>query len=201
MIKNLIFDFGKVLVDYDFMPIVSKFFHDENRKQDFCNKIVYPQYWIDRLDKGEQTFWEVISEMQKQYPEFHDEIQMFGEHYVDFVTGEVPGMRLLLTKLKAEGYKLYGLSNWGSPVYDVMNKFSEIFCLLDGRIISSEEKLIKPDVAIYRRLCEKLHLNPEECLFADDKAVNVEGAKNAGLNAIVFKDAEQYDKIIRSLTH
>ena len=66
-------------------------------------------------------------------------------------------MRDLLTRLKADGYRLYGLTNWSKEVYAVIEKF-DILQLMDDRLISSEELLIKPDVAIYDRLCEKFGL-------------------------------------------
>lgn len=75
-----------------------------------------------------------------------------------------------------------------------------IFDLLDGRVVSSEEKLIKPDPAIYRCLCERYSLKPEECLFTDDKEKNVAGAKSIGMEAVVFTDAETYRKDLAHIT-
>ena len=100
-------------------------------------------------------------------------------------------MSELLKKLKALGFNLYGLSNWCSAVYEVMRKY-EIFDLLDGRVVSCEEQVIKPETEIYLRLCRRYALEPSECLFADDKKVNVEGAKRAGMEAVLFTTAEQY---------
>ena len=94
----------------------------------------------------------------------------------------------IVKALKERGYNLYGLTNWSGKVYGVMRKY-DIFSLLDGWVISSEEHLIKPDVAIYRRLGEKFNLLPEECLFTDDKQVNIDGAVRAGMQAVLFTDA------------
>ena len=105
-------------------------------------------------------------------------------------------MREVLTKLKQCGFKLYGLTNWSSTVYPVMQRF-EIFNLLDGQIISSEEHLLKPEPAIYHRLFEKFGLKAEECIFADDRTENIEGAKAVGMDGIVFKNAQQYVKELK----
>ena len=75
----------------------------------------------------------------------------------------------------------------------------DILTMLDGRIISSEEKLIKPDVAIFKRLCDKYGLKPEECVFTDYRASNVEGAIKAGMQGIVFYNAEQYESELREI--
>jgi len=163
MIKNLIFDFGKVLVDYDFQHIIHTFFTNEADEAEFT-KLFTEDDFIDRCDKEDVPFIETIRDMQQRYPKFKVQAQAFHDHYVDFVTGEVPGMREVLTQLKARGFKLYGLTNWCSVVHEVMKRYP-IFSLLDGRLVSSEEHLLKPDVAIYRRFCEKFNVKPEECVF------------------------------------
>lgn len=107
-------------------------------------------------------------------------------------------MRTLLTQLKAEGYHLYGLSNWCTKVHETMAQYP-IFQLLEGQVISSEEKIIKPDRAIYERICQKYKLKPEECLFADDRIENVEAAQRFGMQAICFEDAAQYERELRKI--
>lgn len=190
MIKNLIFDFGKVLVDYDFINVMSGWFTDEERKQRFFDCIMNP-YWGERMDREDVPFEEVIREMQDAYPEFAEELYLFDVQYLDFVTGEVPGMKALLSNLKKQGFRLYGLTNWCSRVHSTMRQF-DIFELLDGQIISSEEHLIKPDKAVYQRLFDRFGLDPAECVFTDDKPENVEGSIRAGMDAILFVNAEQY---------
>lgn len=192
MIKNLIFDFGKVLVDYNFEAIIDTFFDNADELAKFKQAIISLDF-IDSCDKEDIPFAEIIHNAQKQYPQWEKELQMFYDRYIDYVTGEVPGMRSLLTRYRSKGYKLYGLTNWCSVVHQVIQKY-DILQMLDNRIISSEEHLIKPDVAIYKRLCEKFGLKAEECLFTDDRLVNVEGARLAGMKAIVFKNAEQFEQ-------
>ena len=197
MIKNLIFDFGKVLVDYDFFHAIRPYFETEADLQEF-GELFTSMEFLNRCDKEEEPFVEIIKDSQRRYPKFEYQLQKFYDHYPEFVTNEIPGMRDLLTKLRKEGYKLYGLTNWCSMVHKVMEKW-DILTMLDGRIISSEEKLIKPDVAIFQRLCEKYDLKPEECVFTDDKAINVEGAIKAGMQGIVFENAVQYERDLRKL--
>lgn len=197
MIKNLIFDFGKVLVDYDFFHTISRYFASAEDLERFATLFTSIDF-LNQCDKEEIPFEEIIHQAQKQHPEFEYQLQKFYDEYVQFVTGEVPGMRDLLTRLRAEGYKLYGLTNWCSKVHEVMKQW-EILNMLDGVVISSDEKLIKPDVAIFHRLCEKFGLKAEECLFTDDKAINVEGAQKAGMQGIVFLNAAQYEKDLRGI--
>lgn len=197
MIKNLIFDFGKVLVDYDFFHTIRKYFDSEEDLQEFAQLFTSPEF-LDRCDLEEEPFADIILDSRKKFPKFDFQLQKFYEEYPQFVLGEVPGMRALLLQLRSEGYRLYGLTNWCSMVHKVMELW-DILTILDGRIISSEEKLIKPDVAIFQRLCEKYDLKPEECVFTDDKAINVEGAIKAGMQGIVFENAVQYERDLRKL--
>ena len=190
MIKNLVFDFGKVLVDYDFLHIIRTFFTDEREMEEFV-QLFTDDGFIDRCDKEDMPFIDTIRDMQRRYPKFKLQAQAFHDHYADFVTGEVLGMQEVLRTLKVEGFKLYGLTNWCSVVHEVMRRY-EIFSLLDGKLISSEEHLIKPDPAIYLRFCEKFHVKPEECLFTDDKPKNIVGAQSIGMHAILFLNAAQY---------
>lgn len=197
MIKNLIFDFGKVLVGYDFERYLSSFIADPETRQQFfqatCTKA-----FVDRCDKGESTFEELTAELQSLYPQWHCELQIFHDRQLEVLTGEVPGMRELLTQLKREGYRLYGLTNWSHVVYQVMERY-EIFKLLDGQLVSSDVKLIKPDPAIYHCLFQRFQIKPEESVFTDDKLENIAGSEAVGMRAILFENARQYEQALRRI--
>ena len=197
MIKNLIFDFGKVLVDYDFEAFFRKQIPDANRCKAFT-PLLYNEEIQQILDREAKPFNEIMEEIIEQYPSFESEIRMFNEHYTEIVTEEIEGMRELLTQLKKDGYKLYGLTNWCSKVHHTIEQF-EIFRLLDGYVISSEEKVIKPEPEIYQRLFAKFNLRPEECLFTDDKEENIVGGELLGMRGIVFKNAKQYEEELRQI--
>ncbi|NPD80575.1 HAD family phosphatase [Prevotella sp. PINT] len=197
MIKNLIFDFGKVLVDYDFEMFFHKYIHDEERYQEFlpilCNEEVQ-----ELLDREEKPFDEIMEDIIQDNRKFENEIRIFCNKYPELVTNEVEGMKNLLLHLKDEGFKLYGLSNWCSKVYHTMNQF-DIFRLLDGYVISSEEHIVKPEPEIYRQLFDKFNLKPEECVFTDDLEMNIIGARQLGMAGIVFHDSAQYETQLRKI--
>ena len=197
MIKNLIFDFGKVLVDYDYFAVLDHIFATHEQAADFHHHLMADK-WNECLDREDEPFKTIISGMQQAMPHYKDEIRTFGNRYTDIVLGEVKGMRQLLVNLKAEGYKLYGLSNWCSKVHVTMAQYP-IFQLLDGRVISSEEHIVKPSAAIYHCLCHRFGLKAEECVFTDDMPENVEGARKTGMHAICFKNAAQYETELRRI--
>lgn len=195
MIKNIVFDFGQVLVNYDFNIFLKTIISDEQERSRFAAVVCGDEY-VNRFDKGDQSFTEIIREAQQIYPQWHDALQQFHDSQLNVLTGEVPGMRELIVRLKSAGYRVLGLSNWSETVYPVIEKF-QILQMIEERIISSEEKIIKPDPAIYRRLLEKFSLKAEESLFTDDKQKNVDGALSVGMEAVLFKNAAQFEEELR----
>ena len=194
-IKNIVFDFGKVLVDYDFMPVLRDIIPDEERLKEFT-LLFATQEFIDECEIEAIPFHDIIERMRIKHPQFRNELEEYYRRFPEFVTGEVPGMSKLLRRLKEEGYRLYGLTNWCSCIHVTMKQY-DIFNFLDGRIISSEEHLIKPDRAIYQRLFQRFNVIPSECIFTDDKPANIDGAMKAGMHAIIFHDAEQFERDLR----
>lgn len=187
--KTIIFDFGKVLIDYDFMPAIRKHIPTPELQQEFAAVFCSDEF-INACDLGIKTVPELLKELTDAHPVFAPIVEKLRFKADDYIPGEIKGMREVLIELKDRGIRLLGLTNWSATVYEIIKAYPEIFSLLDGRMISSEEHLIKPDVRIYQRLIEKFGLIPSECLFVDDKAVNIEGAIKAGLNGHQFTTAE-----------
>ena len=99
--------------------------------------------------------------------------------------------------MKENGYRLYILSNAASSFYQYCSCIP-IFPLLDGCIVSADEKLVKPDPAIVQRLCERYHLIPEECFFIDDRLENIEAASNLGMAVHQYQmDADALQNALR----
>lgn len=197
MTRNLVFDFGKVLVEYDFVDFFRQLIPDAKRCMQLAS-ILTDEETLRRFDREEKPIEELVKDLISENPAFEDEIRLFAERYPEIITGEMPGMKELLVRLKGEGFSLYGLSNWCSKVYVTMGQY-DIFQLMDGYVISSEEHLVKPEAGIYHRLYEKFGLKPEECIFADDKQENIEGARRTGMRGIVFENAAQYERELRRM--
>lgn len=188
MTKNLIFDYGRVLVGFDPYKLYSRFFGDTVEASWFVWNVI-SEGWIRKLDIG-QPFDECIRELQSLYPEYKDAIALYDTCYQEMVTGEIPGMYDLISNYKVNGMKIYGLTNWSYKVHEVIKRYP-IFSLIDGMVISSEVHLLKPDAAIYQCLLDKYTLNAEECVFVDDRQENVETACQMGMKGVFFKDSEQ----------
>ena len=192
MVRNIIFDYGKVLVNYDFDALFRRLFPDEDKSAAMSAFFNEPRHF-QFSDRGFKTFEGAVEDFIRERPDLEAEMRLFCRHKPEGIFEEVPGMRGLLEKLKKRGLKFYGLTNWDTQVYVTLEQFG-IFKLLDGMVISSEEHFVKPEPEIYRRLLEKYKLFPEECVMVDDREENVTGARAVGMEGIVFRDAVQFEE-------
>lgn len=186
MIKNIVFDFGGVLVDWNPHYLYDGYFGSREKADWFLANICTME-WNIQMDGG-KPFAQGIAELSAVHPQWSREIQMYFDRWMDMMGEEIPQMRELIQDLKRRGYRIFGLTNWSAETFcQVRHKYG-IFDLLEGMTVSGEEHVTKPDQAIYRRLLDRFSLVPGECLFIDDNAANVAGALQAGMAAVRFTD-------------
>ena len=196
-IKNVVFDFGGVLVDWNPHHLYDKYFGSVEKATWFLENIC--RYaWNLQMDKG-KPFAEGVAELQAIYPEWSEAIGIYHTRWIEMMGGEVEGTAEVLKRLKAAGYNIYGLSNWSMETFPLVSDKYSIFKELQGMVVSGQEHLIKPDAAIYNCLLERFSLEPSESVFIDDNADNVEGARKVGMHAIHFKSAEQLEQELKEV--
>jgi len=192
MIKNIVFDYGKVLLDWDPHYMYDSYFADQAKADYFINDVLSPE-WYDEGDIG-TPMKEVVAKWSARYPEFADAFEYYIKEFPKTTKRQVPGMYELMSELKEKGYHLYGLSNWNRETFDTVRSKYPIFNLLEGEVVSGDVHMLKPHADIYNCLLERFKLKPEETVFTDDRQVNIDGAKAVGIHGILFKDAEQLKK-------
>ncbi len=195
--KDIIFDFGGVLVEWDPRRLYRKIFDSEKEMEWFLANICTGE-WNAQQDAG-RPFAQGVALLKEQYPKYAKEIEMFYTRWEEMLGGEVEGMPELLGELKDRGYKLYGLTNWSAQTFPVARARFHVFDLLDGLVVSGEEKLIKPDHALFRRLLERFSLRAENCVFVDDSPANCAAARELGMSAVDFKNAEQLREALKRI--
>ena len=190
MIKNVIFDYGNVLVDWNpaylFLPVFGgneaecRFFTDN-----VCNR-----EWFTRMDRGE-SMDVCVAELQARYPQYADAVAMFRDRWFEMCHGELPGMFELIQDLKSKGVGVFGLTNWPAETFTEARRRFRTLASIENYVVSSSVKLAKPEPAIYQLLLSKYNLTPEECVFIDDRKDNVDAAKALGMNGIVYPGSAQ----------
>lgn len=198
MIKNIVFDMGNVLLWFDrdrFLDAVGA--EGEDRKI-LMNNVYLSVEWA-RMDRGSMTEAEAAASMCTHVPErLHEKVHLLVDQW-DRPIYPVEGMAQLVRDLKTAGYGIYLLSNASYRQHEYWPRVpgSKFF---DGTLISADVKLVKPGREIYDLLCSKFSLKPEECVFIDDSAANIEGAEVAGMRGIVFHgEADEAREKLRAL--
>lgn len=195
MIKNVVFDFGGVLVDWNPRHLYDKYFSDSEKSIWFLDNVCTYD-WNIQMDGG-KPFAEGVAEMVEKFPEYKEAIEIYHSRWVEMIGGEVEGTADLIRRLKAAGYGVYGLTNWSNETYPFIRDTYPIFSEFDGIVVSGDEKLLKPDPAIYDCLLGRYGLKAEESIFIDDNVANVAGAMVVGMYAIQFQDAKQVEDQLR----
>ena len=101
--------------------------------------------------------------------------------------------------LKNQGYHLYVLSNYGTYMLERTKKDMPFLKYMDGVVFSCDVQQIKPEVDIYETLLKRYDLKPEKSVFMDDRAINCEGARKAGIRTIQFENLKQAAKELEEL--
>lgn len=190
MIKNIVFDMGNVLIMFYPERTLSKYLDSKDDIRLVLDKFFASEDYRE-CDRGTKTYSEIIDGLKGQLPEHL--INLLRQLFVENCFGkkEMPpfeGMYELIENLKAKGYKTYLLSNAGTDFYDYALNVPAV-AALDGRVVSSDYHLLKPEKEIYKVLFEKFDLKPSECIFIDDSMANIEGAAFCGMDGICFSPA------------
>ena len=183
--KNIIFDLGNVLILLDPSGYVNRSVSPEKREK-FLDVVFRSREWKN-LDLGTLTYDNAKKIFKEKLKDCDYEVEMlFGDNLFGLLKPIVKNTELL-KKLK-ENYNLYILSNFHKESFETVSSKHEFFNYFDGGIVSAYYQCIKPDEKIYRLLIDKYNLKPEETLFIDDMAENVEAAGKIGIDTIHLTD-------------
>lgn len=183
----VIFDVGGVLVDWDPRHLYRKVFEDSMEMERFLAEVCTWE-WHHRHDAG-VPFAESIPALSNAFPEHEQMIRLWDERYLDMIVGEIDGVVEVVRDLHAEGTRLLLLSNMPSEVWTPLTERFDWFELFDAAVVSGDEKIVKPDPAIYRILVDRHGVDPGSTAFVDDREENVEAAAALGFDAVLFTDA------------
>ncbi len=197
MIKNIIFDIGNVLRGFDNAGFFASFGYDEAMVERLRKATALSPEW-NELDKGVMPYEDVVQLFVKNAPELETDILKIFQNvngilkYYDYA---VPWIK----ELKEKGYKVYYLSNFFEKAETDCADMMDFLFYMDGGILSYQEKMTKPDAAIYQLLLERYHLKAEESVFLDDTEKNIVAAQKEGIHGIVFVDKAQACEELRKL--
>lgn len=184
MIKNVIFDVGGVLMDFDTMALTRSLTENEEDAVLLHAEVFDHPDWIS-TDRGVPET-AVIASLRTHLPErLHAPAEELLARWDEWVVPN-PEINELAVELDSVGINVYILSNTSAGFYRFRERIPA-WPVVKGCILSYEEKLLKPDLEIYRRLLSRFGLAPNECFFVDDNHLNVEAACWCGMGGEIYR--------------
>jgi 2-haloacid dehalogenase len=185
----VVFDVGNVLYGWDPQSFLERQIADDEARLRFIEDIDLWS-WHDTLDGG-RPFDEASAELSEKFPAYADLISAWGERFGETIGDPVPGVHAIVEELDARDVPLFAITNFSADFWPPFHAKEEAFFRrFRDIVVSGEEKLLKPDPAIYYRALDRFSLRPDQALFVDDRRINVDGARAVGMHAHLFTGAE-----------
>lgn len=187
----VIFDVGRVLFEWDPRYLYERLIDDDQALEAFLANVVTKE-WHFQHDAG-RPFAETSAELSAQFPEHAALIHAWGPRFNDTVPHAIPGMLEIVRELDAAGVPLFAITNFSGEFWrDWVPQHAEVFDRFRDVVVSGDEKLVKPDPAIYALALKRFGLSGPDAVFVDDSPANIAGANAAGIHGVLFTDAGDF---------
>ncbi|MFP6746087.1 MAG: HAD family phosphatase [Alphaproteobacteria bacterium] len=196
-IDTVIFDLGGVLIDWSPYHLYRKLFDNDEEIAQFLAEIDLFN-WLRGVD-ADQGFQRGVEELSARLPRHAALIEAYWHRWEETLNGSLDDSLAIVSELKAQGTPLYVISNWAAETWHHATARFEFLDWFDGVVVSGLEGVAKPDPKIFELACERHALAPEQCVFIDDIANNVDSARNLGFHGIQFTDAPALRKQLAGL--
>ena len=197
-IKNIIFDFGGVVMDWNPRYFFKDYFNDDEKMEFFLKNIATDE-WNAEQDRG-RTLAEGTEIQVAKFPQWEKELRAYYDNWTTMLRSDIPKNVEVLRKLEHSNYELFGLTNWSAETFPYALENYDFFKIFDGKIVvSGTEKVIKPNPKIWEVLLERYHIKAEESVFIDDNAKNIEVAKTLGFITVHITPETDLEKELKDL--
>lgn len=196
MIKNIILDVGKVLVEWEPAAMLKKLGLDEETIRIVTEATVDSAEW-NELDKGSVSNEVLLDGFIAKIPDYEKEVRLLWEN-IGKAIWQYEYVRPWIRSMKEKGYGVYILSNYGSWTYENTQEALSFLADVDGAVFSYQVKQIKPNPQIYQMFLEKYDLRAEECVFIDDRQDNIDAACELGIRGIRFTGYENANEQLKA---
>ncbi len=185
---NIVFDLGMVLIEWDPRHLYRTVFDDEAKMEWFLAEVCHSK-WNTEQDRG-RSFDDGVIEATARHPDFAREIAMYRDRWMEMVPGAIEGSVAILVELHINGAALYAITNWNGDTFRATRSRFGFLSLFKDIVVSGDEKMLKPEPAIFKLLARRNGIKLKESIFIDDSLKNVVGAKAVGMQAIHFNTPE-----------
>lgn len=196
-VTTVVFDIGNVLVRWDPRNLYRTLIADEAEMERFLAEVCTNDWNLEQ-DRG-RSFADAVAERVALFPEHEALIRAYDERWEDMVPGAIDGTVDLLHELDAAGVPLYAITNFSSEKFALTWQRFPFLGRFRDTVVSADERLLKPDPAIYRTLLDRNRLAAGETVFIDDSPKNVAGAEAVGMKAIHFVSPDDLRRRLAAL--
>ncbi|MBU0581827.1 MAG: HAD family phosphatase [Alphaproteobacteria bacterium] len=186
-IRHIVFDIGRVLIHYDAELPFLRLIPDEEERRWFLENVCTSPWNIEQ-DRG-RTWEEAEAELLAVHPDHAENIRNFRRHWHEMVPHAYDDSVALMERLIDDGHDVTLLTNWAADTFAEARIRYPFLEKPRGITVSGEIKAIKPDRVIYDHHVRSFGLEPAATLFIDDSQKNVDAARQAGWQAVLFTDA------------
>jgi 2-haloacid dehalogenase len=180
-----VFDLGGVLIDWNPRYLYRQLFDgDEAAMERFLAEICNND-WNLQQDAG-RPFADACALLVERHPEQKALIEAYHARWIEMLAGPIHNTVDILRDLKERGTPLYALTNWSAETFPLALERYEFLGWFRGTVVSGKEKLVKPDLRIFRLLIDRFGIDPAEAVYIDDNRCNAEAASELGLHGIHF---------------
>jgi 2-haloacid dehalogenase len=192
----VVFDIGRVLYDWNLRYLFEKLI-DDSAELDHFLATVLTEEWHFQSDAG-RPLAEMVPELKAKFPQHAALIDAYRDRFEETLPREIPGTHEIVHRLAAKNVPLYALTNFGAEFWARARRGWPIFDLFADVVVSGEERVAKPDPAIFAIAERRFGYAPAELFFTDDNPANVAAARARGWHAHLFEGAAGLEaKLVR----
>jgi HAD superfamily hydrolase (TIGR01509 family) len=189
MVKNVIFDLGGVVIEWNPDRILASYYADPEMRTIMKTALFLHPDWL-QLDRGTLNEADLLVRAAGRTGRPAAELSGLFDAVRESLHTKIETVALL-EKLSARGVPLYCLSNMSSDIFAYLRQRHSFWGVFRGIVISGDIKMMKPEREIFELLLERYGLVAAETVFVDDNAPNIEAARQLGIHPVWFKDAGQ----------
>ena len=198
-IKNIIFDLGGVLIDWNPEYVYLEVFGGDRKKMQWFFDEICTMDWNENQDAG-YPLQQATEDRVKMFPQYEQWIRMYYGRWEEMLGDSISETVVILNKLlKKPDYRVAALTNWSAETFPVALERFEFLHRFEGIVVSGTEKTRKPFPEIYQLTLDRFGFKAEESLFIDDNLINIEAASEMGIHIIHFNSpADRIQQIGRA---
>ena len=197
--KNIIFDLGGVLIDWNPEYVYLKEFNNDKKKMKWFFDNICTFDWNENQDAG-YPLKKATEERIKLFPQYENLIRIYYGRWKEMLGGPINLSVDILKRIKKENkLNVFALTNWSAETFPTALKKFDFLNLFDGIIVSGEEKTRKPFEKIYQIAIDRFKIEPIKTIFIDDNLRNIRAAEKLKIKGIHFKDPNKLEIELKNL--